>query len=180
MKIAIEGNIGSGKSTQLDLLSRYFPSYREPIHLWPLEEFYRFPQEQAYHMQTAVLATFQDYGSGIYERSTRSSRDVFSKLGPNEKMTYDLLYHRLGWDPDYWIFLDSAPENCFKRVLGRKGPGDTHVTLEYITELDERYKNFQKTVLERSFVVNADRPIGEIHSTIMKILTDLKFENHFL
>lgn len=182
MRIAIEGNIGSGKTTQLELLSRIFPVYTEPVHLWPLEEFYANPKAQHFHMQTAVLTSFLDNGPGIYERSPRSSREVFSNFEnqPAESMTYDLLYHRLGWEPDYWIFLDSNPEMCYKRVIGRMGTGDSYITPEYLNTLDKRYREFQARVSERSFVVNADRPISEIYDTILKILTGLKFENHIL
>lgn len=182
MKIAIEGNIGSGKTTQLNLLSKSWPVYTEPVHLWPLDEFYSDPKNQGFHMQTAVLATFSDNGPGVYERSPRSSKEIFSNFEgkPAEQMTYDLLYHRLGWDPDYWIFLESDPELCFKKVQGRRGPGDSYVTLEYIKKIDKKYRDFQESVSDRSFVVNADRPVHEVYDTITTILRALKLEDHFL
>lgn len=182
MKIAIEGNIGSGKTTQLGLLSKSWPVFTEPVHLWPLDDFYTDPKGQGFHMQAAVLSTFVDQGPGIYERSTRSSRDVFSNFEgrSSEEMTYNLLYHRLGWDPDYWIFLDSDPDQCFKRIQGRMGPGDSFVTKEYIKLIDDKYREFQKSVSDRSFVVNADRPVAEIHHSITTILRALKLEEHFL
>ena len=170
MRISIEGNIGSGKTTQLEMLREFFPIFTEPVHLWPLDSFYEDPKRQGFHMQSAVLASFADYGPGIYERSTRSSRDVFSNLEGSEKFTYDLLYHRLGWDPDYWIFLESDPELCYKRIQGRKVPGDTHVTLEYIKQLDDRYKQFYDAVKDRAYIVNADRPKHEVYKSIQDIV----------
>lgn len=174
MKIAIEGNIGSGKTTQLDLLKRLsVPVYKEPIHLWPLEEFYDDPKRNAFLMQTSVLATFPDRGPGIYERSTRASKSVFSNLThPQELMTYGILYNRLGWDPDYWIFLESSPELCLKRIRGRNGRGDQAVTLEYLEKLDTKYKEMYEEVKHKSFVVNADRPEEEVFRTIVDIINE--------
>jgi predicted ATPase len=41
MKVVIDGNIGSGKTTQLGLLEKAgYIVRREPIDQWPLEEFY--------------------------------------------------------------------------------------------------------------------------------------------
>jgi thymidylate kinase len=172
VRVAIEGNIGAGKTTQLDLLSkRGFTVYREPIHLWPLEEFYEDPLKNAYLMQTSVLATFRDNGHGIYERSTLASREVFKQnMSNQEKITYEMLYQRIGWNPDFWIFLESDPENCMKRVAKRRGTGDSRVTLEYLQVLDDRYKQFHELVKERSFIVNADRPAQEVHQTILDII----------
>jgi|LakMenE18May11ns_1017448.scaffolds.fasta_scaffold9953533_5 thymidylate kinase len=172
VRIAIEGNIGAGKTTQLNLLSKLgIEVYREPVHLWPLEEFYNDPIGNAYLMQTSVLASFMDHGNGVYERSTLASREVFSQnMTTQEKIAYELLYQRIGWNPDYWIFLESDPEKCYARVTKRKFTGDSKVTLEYLQVLDEKYKRLYDLVKDRSFIVNADRPAHEVHQSIMNII----------
>lgn len=170
-KIAIEGNIGSGKTTQLDLLSGTCRVFREPVHLWPLEEFYQDPQGKAFLMQTSVLASFKDQGPGIYERSTLASKIVFTKFDTeSEKMSYEMLYDRLGWNPDYWIFLESDPERCYQKVRGRRGPGDSYVTVSYLKDIEKRYKKMYELVKDRAFVVNADRPVEEVYKTIKYII----------
>ena len=169
-RIAIEGNIGAGKTTQLDMISGH-RVFREPVHLWPLEEFYQDSQKNAFLMQATVLASFKDHGPGIYERSTFASKTVFSNFdSETEKMSYELMYDRLGWDPDYWIFLESDPEKCYRKVRGRRGPGDSYVTLEYLKEIDRRYKKMYEKVKGKAFVVNADRPAEEVHKSILEIL----------
>ncbi len=174
MRIAIEGNIGSGKTTQLDMISTLgIPVYKEPVHLWPLEEFYQDPERNAFLMQTTVLTTFPDQGTGVYERSTLASRMVFSNLkNPQEVLTYGMLYNRIGWNPDFWIFLESSPELCHRRVQRRNGPGDSKVSLEYLEKLDQRYRDMYEHVKSRAFVVNADRPASEVFKTIMAIINE--------
>lgn len=178
VRIAIEGNIGAGKTTQLDLL-RGVPVFREPIHMWPLEEFYKDPVGNAFLMQTSVLANFPDGGPGVYERSTLASKEVFNQnMTENEEMTYEMLYQKLGWDPDYWIFLESDPEKCYARVSKRKSIGDSYVTLDYLKNIDERYKKLYTLVKDRAFVVNADRPTYEVHESISEIIKRLTISCH--
>ena len=56
--VSIEGNIGAGKSTVLSALQDLgFIVVPEPTHRWPLDDFYRDPQNFALTFQTAVLAT---------------------------------------------------------------------------------------------------------------------------
>jgi thymidylate kinase len=173
VRIAIEGNIGAGKTTQLDML-REIPVFREPIHMWPLEEFYKDPVANSFLMQTSVLANFPDGGPGVYERSTLASKEVFKQnMTEHEELTYEMLYQKLGWDPDYWIFLESDPAKCFARVNKRKYTGDSYVTLDYLKKIDERYKKLYTSVKERSFVVNADRPLHEVHGSIYEIIKKL-------
>jgi deoxyadenosine/deoxycytidine kinase len=171
-RIAIEGNIGAGKTTQLDMLSSLgIPVFREPTHLWPLEEFYEDPERHGFLMQATVLASFADKGPGVYERSTLASKEVFSDFKTeSEKNSYEILYDRMGWDPDYWIFLESDPDICYNRLKKRNGKGDSHITKEYINTLDEKYKNLHDKLKTKSFVVNADRPAEEIHQSILSII----------
>jgi hypothetical protein len=60
MKIVIDGNIGAGKTTQLNLLeSKGFKVHREPIEKWPLE---LFPQEVGSHLSIDYLRNFGTQG----------------------------------------------------------------------------------------------------------------------
>ena len=54
--IAVAGNIGSGKTTQLDLLERKGWSVkREPIDEWPLDLFYKDKSRWALLLQMKIL-----------------------------------------------------------------------------------------------------------------------------
>ena len=60
MKIVIDGSIGAGKSTQIDILSKVTGKnvIKEPIHEWPLDLFYQDPSRWGLTMQVAVLNSY--------------------------------------------------------------------------------------------------------------------------
>ena len=80
MIIAIEGNIGCGKTTQLSILEKQgYSIYKEPIDKWPLDEFYQDPSRWGFLLQVVVLRTFIKGTEpiSIHERSPMSSKYVF-------------------------------------------------------------------------------------------------------
>jgi thymidylate kinase len=182
MKVVIDGNIGSGKTTQLGLLEQKgFLVYREPIDEWPLEEFYQDPKSGAFPLHMAILRTLKPRGPAIYERSLMSSRWVFWEwakgkgIASNSK-TYEYFYERHSWNPDLYIFLAKSPEECHSAIHTRGQTGDSHVTLEYLKELDELYNNLLMRVPCMVHVINASAPPEEIHA---KILTILSHNEHY-
>jgi deoxyadenosine/deoxycytidine kinase len=177
MKVVIDGNIGSGKTTQLGLLEQKgFLVFREPIDEWPLEEFYQDPKTGAFPLHMAILRTLRPRGSAIYERSLLSSRWVFWEwakakgLASNSK-TYEYFYEKHSWHPDLYIFLSKTPEECHRAIQTRGQTGDTHVTLEYLQELDVLYKHLIMKVPCVVHVLNASDSPEEIHAKILTILS---------
>ncbi len=177
MKVVVDGNIGSGKTTQLGLLEKKgFLVFREPIADWPLQEFYEDPKNGIFPLHMAILRTLQPRGPGVYERSLLSSRWVFWEWAkargqaPNHK-TYEYFYDLHSWRPDLYIFLAKSPEKCFEAIQSRGQTGDSFVTLEYLKELDELYQKLLMNVPCRVHVLKADAPAEEIHEKILNILS---------
>ena len=81
MKVVIDGNIGSGKTTQLDLLEKKgWKVRREPIETWPLELFYSDKSRWALVLQLRILQTLRPVDTKdivVYERCLLSTRHVF-------------------------------------------------------------------------------------------------------
>jgi deoxyadenosine/deoxycytidine kinase len=81
MKVVIDGNIGSGKTTQLNLLEKVgWTVQREPIDDWPLELFYKDKSRWALLLQMKILQTLQPVKTKdvvVYERCLLSTRYVF-------------------------------------------------------------------------------------------------------
>jgi len=124
---SIEGNIGSGKSTLVKLLSRYNPHYhflQEPVNIWKeikdsdddniLSVFYKDQTRFAYIFQnfafitriTTLLALiakvksiFQDKYI-IVERSIYSDKNVFAKMLYDDKKISELEYKIY----NYWFY----------------------------------------------------------------------------
>lgn len=182
MKVVIDGNIGSGKTTQLNLLEkRGFRVRREPIDEWPLEEFYKDPKRWSFYFHMVILQTLRPLKTKdvvVYERSLLSSRWVFwpvllkqNLVTKEEDATYSKFYEQFAWYPDLYIFLSKKPELAWEHIQQRHQTGDSGVTKEYWLELDEEYTKLLKSVPCKIYVVNANRSVEEIHEEISHIIS---------
>lgn len=181
MKVVIDGNIGSGKTTQLDLLEKIGCTVRrEAIDDWPLDEFYKDPSRWAFLLHVSILLSNQPRCIGLefIERSIFSSRWVFwevlkkdGKVTQNEDKIYSKLFYEHSWYPDVFIYLEKSPEKCNEHIQKRTQPGDQAITLQYLKDLDSEYKKLIEGIpFCKVLVVDADRPAEEIHEEIYKYL----------
>lgn len=182
-RIVIDGNIGSGKTTQLDLLEKKgWQVRREPIEKWPLEEFYKDPKRWAFYFHMVILQTLRPLTTSkmiVYERSLLSSRWVFwpillkrGQVTKEEDRTYDKFYEQYVWYPDLYIFLSKKTDLAWQHIQKRHQAGDSGVTREYLEELDAEYQKLIKSVPCRVYIVNANRTPEEIHEEICRIILE--------
>jgi deoxyadenosine/deoxycytidine kinase len=183
MKIVIDGNIGSGKTTQLGLLEQKgWVVRREPIAKWPLKEFYADPARWAFLFHMVILETLRPLKTArhvIYERSLLSSRWVFwpvlrrqGHVTQIEHDTYDYFYERFSWNPEIYIFLSKTLDLAWDHIQARGQAGDEGVTREYLAELDAEYKNLVKSVPCKVYVLDANQSVEKIHEDICKVLVE--------
>ena len=183
MKILIDGNIGSGKTTQLGLLEQKgWTVRREPIDKWPLKQFYEDKTRWAFLFHMVILETLRPLKTNrhvIYERSLLSSRWVFwpvlrrqGHVTQAEHETYDLYYERFSWHPDIYIFLSKNLDLAWEHIQARGQAGDEGVTREYLAELDTEYRELVRNVPCRVYVINANQTVEKIHEDICKVLVD--------
>jgi deoxyadenosine/deoxycytidine kinase len=182
MKVVIDGNIGSGKTTQLDMLeSAGWTVKREPIDDWPLEQFYKDPKTWGFVFQMVVLQTLQPLGGHadvVYERCIYSTRDVFwrhmskSVFGsdPLASQIYLREVDRYMWHPDIYIFLAKDVDVAWKHIQQRGQTGDFGVTYEYLQELDIMYAEMIGKIPCPVYVIDANRSVEEIHADITRLL----------
>ena len=158
--IAVEGNIGAGKTTVLkELESRGHRVFYENLESWKplLDLFYETPERWSFALQVAIL---QDMHVGglkarvlenerlvFFERSPQSSK-IFTILSHARKYLTDIelnTYHELfgciGWKPDVTVFIDTPPELCQKRIEERNRPGEAAISLKYLEEIDTHHRN---------------------------------------
>ncbi len=180
MKIVIDGLIGSGKSTQVALLSEIssLPVVKEPIQDWPLKLFYDDPGRWGFLMQMAVLNSYLDmeHVDGIFERCPESTKQVFWKnlvdggvVTDTENVIFSRISNKLTWNPTCFIYLDKKPELCYEHIKTRFQEGDSKISLEYLQTLKRHYDAFISGC-DGIHVVDANRDIDAIHADIVKII----------
>lgn len=176
MKIVIDGNIGAGKTTQLNFLeSDGFKVHREPIEKWPLELFYSDPERWGLTFQLIILDTLKPAG-GIHERCPRSSKDVFWKglaKHPEESRVYDWAYETHGWSPDLYILLDKSPEMCMKHIQHRSQDGDASVSMDLLNQLHSDYHEMYENLECPKYCIDASLTPKQINEKILSILNDV-------
>lgn len=175
MKIVIDGNISSGKSTQLDLLENIgYKVKREPIEEWPLDLYYSDEERWGLVFQMIVLQSLKiQEETHIYERCPYSSMNIFWPLMKKtefEDRVYKTAYEHQGWGPDLYILIDKTPEKCYEHLTKRKQAGDTGVSFEYLEKLHQQYQKMYEKLECKKFKINGDLSISEVHKNIVRIL----------
>lgn len=161
----IEGNIGAGKSTLIEMLQKHLPDsvvlMLEPCNEWQnvqgfnlLHAFYENPKNwaclfQIYASMTRIRKQEHDskfdQSCQIMERSWFSDRYCFASMlhsvGLIDQMQW-LVYEQM-WDfymrnaqlPAGFIYLRVEPDLCLKRLQTRARSEEVGISLEYLTNL---------------------------------------------
>jgi deoxyadenosine/deoxycytidine kinase len=190
MKISIEGNISSGKSSVLLEIQKAIrlPVFLEPIESWTLlGKFYEDPSRWALAFNSEVLLSmykFKDNNyDSLYERSPNSCRHVFTQLQYEQnQMTkeelgiFDKLYNTFGWDQDVIIYIRTDPEVCFERMKQRNRECENEVSLEYLKDLARKHDDMISYLKEkkpniRIFTVNGNEDKKTVFENVLSMVT---------
>lgn len=164
LQIIIEGNIGAGKTTFINLLAKKFEDtivLTEPVEAWQdvnghnlLQYLYDDPERWGYTFQTYAFVTHiknqecaakKNVSIVLLERSIYSCFFCFARnFMESNHMTL------LEWElckklfekhvttapkPDGFIYLKTSPEICFSRLTKRNRREESSVPLEYLENL---------------------------------------------
>jgi len=162
--ITIEGNIGAGKSTLINMLKERFSDkmafVEEQVEVWQhmgiLEKFYKNPIKYAFQFQAIVLETMMkaledeikngDKEIIICDRCPITAIKVFSSnlLDDNilTQRQFDTLQKMLkGFNyPMAHVYLRTSPKTCLKRMKMRNRDEETNVTIEYLERLHNKHE----------------------------------------
>lgn len=174
-RIVIDGNIGSGKSTQLKMLSQKgYIVQCEPIDEWPLALFYEDSDRWAFLLQMSILKSFKERDAHVWERSPESSKEVFWSIlskTDSENDVYTYFYNECGWSPDIHVYIRTDPEKCFDRISTRFQDGDPKITKEYLQKVHESYERYISSK-PRVQIIDGNKSPEEIHFEIIRCIID--------
>ncbi len=168
-RLAVEGNIGVGKTTFLRLLGERLGAsvVYEPHQRWQmvgsenlLDRFYHDPHRWAYAFQLYVITTRLEEqhrqsanGLVLYERSLDSdfifAQNCFES-GWMSGIEWDMyrtshqFLRSLSVDlaPQVFIYLRAEPEVCYQRMMKRCRSEEAAVPLAYITKIHEQHEQW--------------------------------------
>jgi deoxyadenosine/deoxycytidine kinase len=163
--IAVAGNIGVGKSTLVDLLSKelgWTPFY-EPVTENPyLSDFYDDMQTWGFHSQIYFLMRrlrihrklMDIKGSVIQDRSVYEDAEIFARnlyfqnaINQRDYDTYQELYHVLVEflpPPDLVIYLRASEKTLVDRISKRGRDYEQMISVDYLADLNQLYEDWVK------------------------------------
>ena len=189
MKICIEGNIGSGKSSALEHVATVFPNLRlapEPVDEWTdlMDAFYDNPTEWGFAFNLRVMLSFVAPGRCaediVIERSPSACRHVFGQLlyndGSMTAKSWDLFKQyadELGWEPDLFIYIHTPVDTCASRIAVRGRASEVQgITKEYLSRIEFQYENMLRFTKVPVVRIDGDRPPAEVHTDVCKAIAD--------
>lgn len=157
--VAIDGPIGVGKTSLVEMLSRKFHGTKilEDVDNPFLPDFYKKKKGSAFQTQLFfLLARYQqqreiaqiDLFSTLVVADYHFPKDkIFAclNLDDSELLIYDKLYTLLAESvsrPDLVIYLQGSLETCVKRIKKRSRAIEKGITPEYLAQLIEAYNYY--------------------------------------
>ena len=184
MNIHIEGNIGAGKTTFLEFISKHFDCYisKEPVEEWMslmdgnkniLDKFYEDINRWsfAFQMNCFISRIHQTNkvpktGVNFIERSIHSDKIFASQcyemgnMNPIEITIYNnwssWLEFELGNKIDAIIYLRSTPEVSARRIKERARGAESSIDIEYLENLHKRHDYWLQNTDIKVYTIDAD------------------------
>lgn len=196
--LIVEGLISAGKSTAGSELEKFAKELGIPCKLFPepliegfLGLFLGDQKKYAFAFQIGMLVKRQAIYREAFELSKQGyfciiDRSLhgdycFAMMHKNSgnitdvewKAYLDVLHSEQFEHPDYVVYLETTPNNAFKRCINRARKGENTYTLKYFQELFEVYRNVIPVSPSKNILVidwNEDRTKDSIVEPILQEL----------
>jgi deoxyadenosine/deoxycytidine kinase len=163
MHIAVAGNIGSGKTTLVNMLSKHYgwkPQFEAVVSNPYLDDYYKDIKRWSFNMEVFflkerfrnLLEISQSSNTIIQDRSIYEGVYVFmannfrmGNLDERDYTTYMELFEQMTdvvKYPDLMIYLRSSVPHLVKNIQKRGRDYEQQIPLEYLENLNELYEEF--------------------------------------
>ena len=178
MYIAIAGNIGSGKTTLTEILTKRYgaKAYYEDLDNAYIGDFYNDMSRWAFHLQVSFLGNrirqtldmlssgdeviFQDrtiyedahiFADNLHRMGLMSSRDFATYM-----KIFDLTTNLVP-QPDLLIYLKASIPTLVRQIRKRGREYEQNIDIGYLTRLNDKYNNWIENIYDgRVLVVDKD------------------------
>ncbi|MDG2492785.1 MAG: deoxynucleoside kinase [Flavobacteriaceae bacterium] len=201
MHIAIAGNIGAGKTSLTDLLSKHYKwqgHFEEVVENPYLDDFYHQMERWSFNLQIYFLNSrfgqlieIQKSGKNvIQDRSIYEDAHIFAPnlhamglLSQRDYQNYKSLFELMEGmvtGPDIMIYLRSSIPNLVNNIHKRGREFENSISIDYLSRLNERYEawihNYDKgnlLIIDVDELNFVDKP-EDIEKIIEKIDSEIK------
>ncbi len=178
MHIAVAGNIGSGKTTLTELLSKYYkwePHYEDVDDNPYLNDFYEDMQRWSFNLQIFFLnnrfnqihAIRKQGKTVIQDRTIYEDAYIFAPnlhsmglMSTRDFENYFTLFNLMSsliQPPDLLIYIRASVPMLVHQIQKRGRKYETSIRLDYLQRLNERYEAWISAYnLSRLLIINVD------------------------
>jgi Deoxynucleoside kinases len=178
MHIAVAGNIGSGKTTLTNLLSRHFkwtPQFEEVEDNAYLTDFYNDMQRWSFNLQIFflnrrfknIVEIKKSSDTIIQDRTIYEDACIFApnlhRMGLMESRdfeNYTSLFNLmidLVAPPDLLIYLKASIPTLVNQIQERGRDYEAGIRIDYLTHLNERYEEWIDSYKSKKLIINVDK-----------------------
>ena len=169
MRIYVEANIGSGKTTFLNLLEEDYNTIKEPLDEWLkltdgeeniLDKFYKDADRWAYTFQMETfMSRIQSIkkneieGINIIERSIYTDMNCFASLahynGHIQELEWKLYNKWFNWldnsfdvKADGYIYIRTDPQISYNRIIKRSRTEESSIPFKYLEQVHQKHQQW--------------------------------------
>ncbi len=174
MHIAVAGNIGSGKTTLTQLLSKHFkwePHYEDVVDNPYLDDFYHQMERWSFNLQIYFLNSrfrqvkqIRESGKKviqdrtIYEDAHIFAPNLFAMnlMSTRDFENYSSLFELMESTvkaPDLLIYLRSSIPNLVGQIHKRGRDYESTISIDYLSRLNERYEAWIQTYTRGNLLI---------------------------
>lgn len=172
--IAIAGNIGAGKTTLTELLSKHYkwiPQFEDVEHNPYLNDFYEDMPRWSFNLQmyflnsrlTQLLEIQRGTETVIQDRTIYEDANIFAPnlhdMGLMGKRDFDNYYNffetlkSMVQPPDLLIYLKASVPTLVSQIQKRGREYEENIRLDYLKKLNDYYNNFIENYKEGPLLI---------------------------
>jgi len=193
--IAIEGNIGAGKTTLTNMMAADFNAKKvlerfadNPFlpKFYEDKERYAFPLEMSfladrYQQLSDDLAQYDLFKNFIISDYYVFKSIIFSKVTLNEdefklyRKVFEMMYKEM-LKPDLYVFLYQSPERLLENIKSRGRDYEQNISADYLKQIHDGYMDFIKTKKEiNTLIIDvSDYDFVKYDADYKKILAEIR------